>query len=282
MGLLRQLEQKQDFTKVEISIADYILEHSEEVAALSIGELAQRTFSSNAAIIRMCRKLGVAGYKDFRIEFASELEKHRFEGYQGDVNYPFELRDGQKTIMKRVAEISQEAVETCYAAIPPHALNIAARWISESNHVYIYANGDTYISAVMFANMLIKIGIHSVMVTQYNEGMTITYGAGSRDVALFVSYSGKLMSSLQMELEILRKKRCKTIFITSLDSFDGVDHLISFPRKEDAYSKTAGYYSQMSIRYILNCLYGMIYSFNLQQNRDRKDQADRLANQGFK
>ena len=87
MGLLSQLEQKQNFTKAEGSIADYILEHSEEVAALSIGELAQRTFSSNAAIIRMCRKLGVAGYKNFRIEFASELEKRRFEGYQGDVNY---------------------------------------------------------------------------------------------------------------------------------------------------------------------------------------------------
>lgn len=282
MGLLRQLEQKQGFTKVEISVADYILEHSEEVAALSIGELAQRTYSSNASIIRMCRKLGTAGYKEFRIEFASELEKHRFEGYNGDVNYPFALQDGPGTIMKRVMEISKEALETCYAAISPHALNTAARWISESQHVYIYANGDTYISAVMFANMLIKIGIYSVMVTQYNEGMTVTYGASSQDVALFVSYSGKLMNSLQNELNILRKNRCKTIFITSLNRYDGVDHLISFPRKEDAFNKTAGYYSQVSIRYILNSLYGMIYSFNLQQNRDHKDQADRLANQAFK
>lgn len=281
MGLLRQLEQKQAFTEAEIAIADYILAHPEEVSALSIGALAKRTFSSNAAIIRMCRKLGVSGYKDFRLAFISELEKHRFEHYQGDVNYPFELRDGPSTIMKRVAEISKEAAETCYASITPHTLNIAARWISESNHVYIYAKGDTYISTEMFANMLIKIGIHSVMVMQYNEGMTVTYGANKGDVALFVSYSGKIMVSLQKELEILRKNQCKTIFITSMDTFDGVDHLISFPRKEDAFNKTAGYYSQMSIRYILNCLYGMIYSFNLQKNRDYKDQADRLANQDF-
>lgn len=279
MGLIHQLEQKNNFTQAEIAIADYILAHREEVSSLSIVELAKHTFSSNASIIRLCRKLGTSGYKDFRLAFVSEHEKHRFEGYSGDVNYPFALQDGPGTIMKSVAEISKEALETCYASISPHVLNMAARLMSEADHVYIYANGDTYISAAMFANMLIKIGIHSVMVMQYNEGMTVTYGAKSRDVALFVSYSGKLMGSLGKELEILRRNRCKTIFITSLDTFEGIDCLISFPRKEDAYNKTAGYYSQMSIRYILNCLYGMIYSFDLQQNRERKDQADRLANQ---
>lgn len=279
MGLIRQLELKMDFTQAEAAIADYILEHREEVASLSIAELAKQTFSSNASIIRLCRKLGTSGYKDFRLAFVSEYEKHQFEGYTGDVNYPFALRDGPGTIMKSVVEISKEALETCYAAVSPQVLNLAARMISEAEHIYIYAIGDTYISAAMFANMLIKIGIHSVMVMQYNEGMTVTYGANSRDVALFVSYSGKLMNSLGKELAILRRNRCKTIFITSLDSFEGIDCLISFPRKEDAYNKTAGYYSQMSIRYLLNCIYGMLYSFDLQQNRERKDQADRLANQ---
>jgi len=278
MGLIHQLEQKKNFTQAESTIADYILDHREEVSSLSIVELAKQTFSSNATIIRLCRKLGTSGYKDFRLAFVSEYEKYRFEGYSGDVNYPFALRDGPGTIMKSVAEISKEALETCYAAVSPHVLNAAARLISEADHVYIYAKGDTYISSAMFANMLIKIGVHSVMVTQYNEGMTVTYGAGSQDAALFVSYSGKLMSSLGRELEILRRNRCKTIFITSMDAFEGIDCFISFPRKEDAYNKTAGYYSQMSIRYILNCLYGMIYSFDLQQNRERKDQADRLAN----
>lgn len=279
MGLIHQLEQKKDFTQGECVIAEYILSHREEVSSLSIVELARQTFSSNASIIRLCRKLGTAGYREFRLAFVSEQEKHRFEEYSGDVNYPFAHRDGPGTIMRSVAEISKEALETCYAAIPPQLLHRAAKMISEAGRLYIYANGDTYISAEMFANMLIKIGIHSVMVMQYNEGMTVTYGAKSRDVALFVSYSGKLMASLGKELEILRRNRCKTIFITSLDAFDGIDCLISFPRKEDAYNKTAGYYSQMSIRYILNCLYGMIYSFDLPQNRERKDQADRLANQ---
>lgn len=278
MGLINQLEQKRGFTQAESSVADYILAHSEEVSSLSIAELARRTFSSNATIIRLCRKLGTSGYKDFLLAFVSECEKHKFEEYSGDVNYPFALRDGPGTIMKSVMEISKEALDTCYAAVSPQVLNMAARLISEADHVYLYAIGDTYISTAMFANMLIKIGIHSVMVTQYNEGMTVTYGAGNRDVALFVSYSGKLMHSLGKELEILRRNRCRTIFITSLDAFEGIDCLISFPRKEDAYNKTAGYYSQMSIRYLLNCLYGMIYSFNLPRNRERKDQADRLAN----
>ena len=279
MSILGDLAQKRNFTEAEAAIADFILQNPEEIATLGIAELARRTYSSNAAIIRMCRKLNITGYKEFRIAFASELEKHRFETYAGDVNYPFALRDGPNTIMKNVAELSKDAIESCYAASPPQLLGNAARRIAEADHVYIYAIGDSYISALMFANMLIKIGIHSVMVNQFNEGLTVTYSASERDVALFVTYSGGVLSALRRDLRALHKNRCKTILISSLKEVEGFDQLISIPDKEAHFGKTVGYYSQVCIRYVLNCLYGMIYSLNMDKNREHKDQADRLANQ---
>ena len=275
MGLIHQLEEKRDFTKVESVIAQYILDHQEEVSDLNIRELAKCTFSSNAAIIRLCRKLGMDGFKEFRIAFAAELGRHDFEGFQGDVSHPFHKKDGPHMIIKRVGELSKEAVDSCYAAISPHVLGIAARWLFEARHIYILACGDTWISTMMFANMLAKISIFPVMATQYNENVAVTYSSNEQDVALFVSYSGLYMDTLKRELAIFRRNHCKTILITSRDSYEGVDQVISFPGKEDKFSNAAGYYSQMSIRYILNCLYGIIYSYNLEENQAYRSQATR-------
>lgn len=63
MGLIQQLKQKRDFTSTEAAIADFILNNLEELPQLSITELAQMTYSSKAAVTRMCRKLGQEGYK---------------------------------------------------------------------------------------------------------------------------------------------------------------------------------------------------------------------------
>ena len=51
MSVIQDLGQRQHFTETESSIADYILAHPDEVAKMSIGDLARETFSSNAAII---------------------------------------------------------------------------------------------------------------------------------------------------------------------------------------------------------------------------------------
>lgn len=279
MSLLNDLAQKRDFTQAEIAIADFILENPDEISNLGIAELARVTYSSNAAIIRMCRKLGISGYKQFRIAFASELEKHRHETYAGDVNYPFARLNGPDAVMKTVAELSGNAIAACYAEIRPQLLANAARQLAKADHIYIYAAGDSYISALMFANMLVKIGIHCVMVNQFNEGLIVTYSASERDAALFVSYSGAIMNALRRDLRVLRTNKCKTILLTSASGFDGVDQVISVPDKEAPVGKTAGYYSQVCIRYVLNCLYGMIYSFNMEKYREHKDQADRLASQ---
>ena len=103
MSILGELAEKRNFSEVETSIADYILQNPEEVCTLGIAELARRTYSSNAAIIRMCRKLGISGYKEFRIAFAADLEKERREKVDVDVNYPFAGPESAASIMRSVA-----------------------------------------------------------------------------------------------------------------------------------------------------------------------------------
>lgn len=47
------LEHRQGFTPAECSIAAYLLAHGENLDRLTIRQLAEETYSSNAAVIRL-------------------------------------------------------------------------------------------------------------------------------------------------------------------------------------------------------------------------------------
>ena len=58
--------------KSEKRIADWLFEHSGEIIPLSITELAEKSSSSEATIVRFAKRLGFSGYQELKISFAQE------------------------------------------------------------------------------------------------------------------------------------------------------------------------------------------------------------------
>ena len=65
---MTQLEFELDFTQSEKEISEYILNHGDAILNMSIKELAKKTYTSPATIVRLCQKLNYKGYNDFKIE----------------------------------------------------------------------------------------------------------------------------------------------------------------------------------------------------------------------
>ena len=76
-ALLRLREAREAISPTEREIADYLLQHPEDVIDLSIHELAKRTFSSPSTIIRMCHRIGFEGFKEFRKAITYEMAIRR-------------------------------------------------------------------------------------------------------------------------------------------------------------------------------------------------------------
>ena len=83
-ALLRLRECRDSISPTERSIADYLLDHPESAMECGVHELAERTFSSASTIIRMCRRIGFDGYKDFRrsVTYEAALRRHSEEEEQ--------------------------------------------------------------------------------------------------------------------------------------------------------------------------------------------------------
>ena len=89
MSIMTQLEFELDFSSSEKTIAKYILDNGEDILNLSVKELAKQTYTSPATIVRLCRKLGLNGYGDFKIKYSAELQYDLHHTDRIDVQFPF-------------------------------------------------------------------------------------------------------------------------------------------------------------------------------------------------
>lgn len=278
MPVIARLQNAEGFTDSEKTLSKFILEHADEVSHMSITCLAEQAYTSNASIIRLCRKLGVDGYRDFRIELATELERSRSSRVGVDVNRPFTSKGNAAAIMGGLAAVLEEAIDCSHASVDPHAIDRAARMVRRSHHVYIFANGDSRISAMSFANMLLKLGIHCIIADEYGDMWANVSTVEPGDVGLFVSYSGKILNSETPKrvARLFQERKCPTIWLSSAPKPMGMDVELRFPARELARGKMATFYSQMCIRYLLNCLFGSVYALDYEGNTSKVDEVDEL------
>lgn len=72
------------FSKSELKVSDYILNNLDHIETFTITKLADRSGTSTSAVLRFCQSMGFSGYKDFRFELISYLQKIRHEEGEND------------------------------------------------------------------------------------------------------------------------------------------------------------------------------------------------------
>ena len=110
MRLLKAMHETERFSSTEQNIVDYILAHPAEIADLTTRELAEKTFTSPAAVFRLCQKLGLKGYNEFKLKFISEVNRVA-EGGRSIIHRPITEKDSTEDIVRKIAAIEVEAIE---------------------------------------------------------------------------------------------------------------------------------------------------------------------------
>jgi hypothetical protein len=283
MSVIDDLRVGRGFTATDRSIADYILKRPDEATRMTIGEIARATYTSNAAIVRLCRKVGLAGFRDLKIEVTADLERRR-NGLAGiDADRPFTERESCATMIAAVAQLMKESIDTCYATISPASIEAIAHDIIRAPHVIIYAIGETLLIAEQFASMLSKLSIHTIIAGQYGDYASTAHLTLPGDVALFVSYSGKILGqdAFKLSLDLLKERGCVACLAASEEArnldLSGFDHTILFGAREDTEGAIGPFYSSECIRMILNCVYARVYALDFPGHDAAKLTVDRLS-----
>lgn len=272
MNIIDALERKQGLTDTEAAIADCILLHLDEVTQMTIGELSRTAHCSSSAIVRLCQKIGVSGYRDLRIELARSLERNRTSLLDVNPDRPFIEGNTTADITSSIAALSRKAIDATYASVSTSSIRKAARLVLGARRIVYYAIGDSLVSTEMFATLLLKIGVTCTSGFYKQDLGAIAQLLDARDLVIVVTHSGKLVDTHRRTFDALRAKGCKMVLLTAdttlCERLAGLDCLIELPQGETRADRLATFYSQECIRYALNCIYAEAFAANYRENVD--------------
>lgn len=270
--LLKQIVNFENFTTTEQIIANYILENTSLMENISIQELAKRTFTSNASIIRFVQKLGIKGFKEFKIQLLKSLEQLDLEAAI-DPNVPFEGNSSLMKISEDIMHLSQQAIKETYHLLNETQLMQMTKHLYHAKRLFLFASGDSQIRAESFQNKLWKINKYAILAKDREEWALNAANLLIDDCAFFISYDAKSANDL-FAAQMLKERGVPILLLTSFpDSELGKlsDVIITVSRLETTKTeKIATYSSQAAFEYILNVLFSTLYQMEYQENRVRQ------------
>ena len=270
--LLKQIVHFKKFTTTEQIIANYILENTTLMENISIQELAKRTFTSNASIIRFVQKLGIKGFKEFRIQLLKSLEQLDLEA-EINPNIPFEGNSSLMKISEDIMHLSQQAIKETYHLLNEAQLMQMTKHLYHAKRIFLFASGDSQIRAESFQNKLWKINKYAILAKDREEWALNAANLLIDDCAFFISYDAKSANDL-FAAQMIKERGIPILLLTSFpDSELGKlsDVIITVSRLETTETeKIATYSSQAAFEYILNVLFSTLYQREYQENRVRQ------------
>lgn len=145
------------FSPGERIIVDYILDQRENIAALTIKQIAEETFSSKSSLTRISQKLGFKGWTDFKTTFLEELHYLNRHTSSVDTNIPFKKSDNYLQIAGKIAAVEKEAIDDTLELLRPKPLNQAVKMLNQAQTIHIFVASNNLLVAQEFAHNLSRI-----------------------------------------------------------------------------------------------------------------------------
>lgn len=218
--ILDKLERMENFTSQEKEIAKYMLANPSSIKDLTTEELAEVTFTSQATVVRLCKKLDTKGYHDFKLKFLTEyLETERVRELLKDE--PVTNESTYHDIIDIIPNMYDSAITNTKLKLNAKTMNRIFNRLKQANKVDIYGQGISYSIAKQASFKFLSIGINSMAHDGMNEHYIMANEDYSRMVAILISFTGKNSSII----EIAKYLKERGIYVVGI-SGDGTSELV--------------------------------------------------------
>lgn len=197
------------FTAADRAIAHLTIHHPQMVDRLSSRELGRQCGVSEASVVRFAKKLGYAGFPDFKQDLHHDIISSQALGSPA-----FSAADSGAEVLSKVVALCMQALRHLTSVVDTNELERAAKVISAAICVHFFAAGGSVRVAQHAAFKLMRMGYMSVAYsdpyTQKGQASLIA----ATDVAIGISYTGSTKSVIDA-LSVAKENGATTVCITN-------------------------------------------------------------------
>lgn len=204
-------EVKDQLTKSEGKIANYVLSNPEKVYNLSTYDLAKFSGTSPSSVVRFCQRIGFNGFQEFKIELiknTADLENNKKIVYE-DVT----VDDTIEEVMNKITLENITSIEKTQKLLDSREMERAIKALERAENIYIFGVGASGIVAMDFQYKLMRINRNAIFYLDSHTQMASAVHISKDDIAIGISYSGETLEVLK-SMAKAKEEGATTISIT--------------------------------------------------------------------
>jgi DNA-binding MurR/RpiR family transcriptional regulator len=196
-------------TPLERRVVDMILGRRDFDETTSLRTIADDAGVSEAMIVKITKKLGFAGFKDFRSGIS---EYNRLP--TAELHQELSPDDSGGELAQKVFRTSIHAIEETLSILDPEALERAADLIFAARQRDLYGIGGSAQIARDVSHKFLRIGVRTSVFDDAHMMLMSAALLGPSDVAIGFSHSGTTTAVIEA-LELARRRGARTIALTN-------------------------------------------------------------------
>ena len=187
---------------LELEILRYINKHKEDIANMSIHDLAKTTFVSATTIIRLCKKLNLEGYSHLKYFLRDQAASRQQEE---SIYASCSLQD---LLAEELSDIERTA-----KGIDLQAVNEIAALMHQKTHIHFFAKGLTSIVFEYASRHLLSLSRHVTLYQDTHIAYIQAEQLTENDIVFLASLSGETEQVVRVA-QIARARNAKTVTFT--------------------------------------------------------------------
>ncbi|RPF54289.1 MurR/RpiR family transcriptional regulator [Aquisalibacillus elongatus] len=190
-------------TNSEQKVAQYVLDHLDQIMYYSVNDLADEADVGETTVLRFCRKIGLKGYQEFKLNIAQTVADTK--------NGTKEKSDS--SLSQMVLSNTLEALERTESMITDDDLNEAIQLLKRAERIHFFGVGTSGITAMDAKSRFLRIGKMVEFIQDSHLQAMQASTLNEQDVVVGLSISGSTRDTLE-SLKIAKDNGAKVIAIT--------------------------------------------------------------------
>ncbi|NAP00255.1 SIS domain-containing protein [Halomonas sp. MG34] len=207
-GLVILKEMVNSLSPSERKVATYIIDHPQEAIHLTALGLGEKSNTSSAAVIRLCKSLGVKGFQELKIRVAGDLQTDDATVYRD-----IEPNETYKSIIDKVTANTVQTLKETVDIIDENQLEKAVEALANANSIVLAGVGASYIAAKDGEQKFQRIDKNAYSFSDIHLAATLIANKGKGDVVIGISFSGDTQEVAKL-LQLAKQRDITTIGIT--------------------------------------------------------------------
>lgn len=190
-------------------VADYVLENAESVIYLSITELAEKCDTGETTIVRFCRRIGLSGFQEFKLNLAKEIAEP-----ETSIHENISFNDPLDALVQKITTENTLAISNTVKLLSMSELEKAVDAIVNARKIQFYGVGAFGYTALDAKYKFMRLGLNVDANLDAHIQAISAVSLTDKDVAVGISFSGSTKDTVET-CRLAKEAGAKVITITN-------------------------------------------------------------------